>query len=207
MLPARADVLFRAALPFWDLFLRLTVAALLGGVVGFERERHEKPAVLAHTQVGHSQLGGVRGDRGRGARADFRRLRPRAARSDAGDRGRDRRHRLPRCRQHHSKPGDVRGLTTAASVWISGALGAACGVAMYRVAIVTTAFALVTLWLVGVVQKRCCTTIARARTPAPTAVQIEARGAALPARARPSVVKQRQCSEAATLGRASPAGR
>lgn len=143
-----------AALPFWDLFLRLTVAALLGGVIGFERERHEKPAGLrthmlvtlgsaAFVVIGVEVLGQI------SEGYDHARLDPtRVIEGVIGGIG------FLGAGSIIQSRGDVRGLTTAASVWISGALGAACGVAMYRIAIVTTAFALVTLWLVGVVQKK-----------------------------------------------------
>jgi putative Mg2+ transporter-C (MgtC) family protein len=45
----------------------------------------------------------------------------------------------------HSKK-QVSGLTTAASVWATAAIGAACGLGSYRIAYVLMAFVLVTLW-------------------------------------------------------------
>ena len=41
--------------------------------------------------------------------------------------------------------GKVRGLTTAAAVWIAGALGIACGVGAWRVVLISTLLALVVL--------------------------------------------------------------
>ncbi len=50
--------------------------------------------------------------------------------------------------------GQVRGVTTAASVWVSGALGAAAGMGAYVVASVAMLLAFLTLVLVGKLEHR-----------------------------------------------------
>lgn len=44
----------------------------------------------------------------------------------------------------------VRGLTTAAGLWVTAAIGLACGVGMYAIAIVTTVLVLVSLGLINI---------------------------------------------------------
>lgn len=54
--------------------------------------------------------------------------------------------------------GQVRGLTTGASLWLAGAVGAGCGVGAYSIAVVATVFALVVLialrWLEDHIPKK-----------------------------------------------------
>jgi putative Mg2+ transporter-C (MgtC) family protein len=50
--------------------------------------------------------------------------------------------------------GDVRGLTTGASIWLSGALGLACGGGYYVIAGITLALALVILAVLGFIEAR-----------------------------------------------------
>jgi putative Mg2+ transporter-C (MgtC) family protein len=49
--------------------------------------------------------------------------------------------------------GNVTGMTTAASVWIAGALGAGAGMGAYFVAVVATVLALFTLRLLPLVER------------------------------------------------------
>ena len=44
----------------------------------------------------------------------------------------------------------VRGLTTAAGVWVTAAIGLACGIGMYLVAVITTAIVIASLGLINV---------------------------------------------------------
>lgn len=44
--------------------------------------------------------------------------------------------------------GNVKGLTTGASIWLSGAIGLACGLGLWSVAILATSAGVVILWLV-----------------------------------------------------------
>ena len=50
--------------------------------------------------------------------------------------------------------GSVKGITTAATIWVVGAFGIACGLGYYVLAGVNLGFALVILTLVGMVEKR-----------------------------------------------------
>ncbi len=50
--------------------------------------------------------------------------------------------------------GYVHGITTAATVWVVGALGVACGLGLYKIAVVGTAFALTILLVIGVLESK-----------------------------------------------------
>jgi putative Mg2+ transporter-C (MgtC) family protein len=132
-------------IPLVESVLRLVLAILVGGAVGWERERQDKPAgIRTHVLValgsatfmllgldvserfaelhGHAALDptrvlqGVVGGIGfLGAGAIIK-------------------------SSHH-----VTGMTTAASVWVAGALGASAGLGVYLIAVAATAFALLTL--------------------------------------------------------------
>lgn len=52
----------------------------------------------------------------------------------------------------HSR-GNVHGLTTGAGMWAAGAIGVACGAGFFRIALVATAFAVVILSVVAVVER------------------------------------------------------
>ncbi|MEE8470147.1 MAG: MgtC/SapB family protein [Dehalococcoidia bacterium] len=124
-----------------DLVLRLLIAALLGGLIGYERERAEKPAGFrTHLLVcvgatlftvasihGFGVLGGLGSDPSRvaagivvgigflGAGTILR-----------GERG-------------------ITGLTTAATIWAVSAIGLAVGAGLYLAAVVTAIILLIAL--------------------------------------------------------------
>lgn len=50
--------------------------------------------------------------------------------------------------------GDVKGLTTGASIWLSGAIGLACGGGYYVLAAITVAMALIVLALLGLFERK-----------------------------------------------------
>lgn len=50
--------------------------------------------------------------------------------------------------------GAVFGITTGTSLWLAGALGVACGLGEFALAVVTTALGLVVLWLLGWAESR-----------------------------------------------------
>lgn len=120
-----------------DMVLRLIMAAIMGGLIGFEREYAEKPAglrTLILVCVG-SALFTIAGIYGFGDKADAARI---AAGAVAGIgflgagtilRG----------------GGVVVGITTAATIWGVAAVGLALGAGLYLVAIVTTIIMLITL--------------------------------------------------------------
>lgn len=57
--------------------------------------------------------------------------------------------------------GSVQGITTGASLWLAGALGVACGVGFYGIAILTAVFGFVVLALIGWIERRVEQTAAR----------------------------------------------
>jgi putative Mg2+ transporter-C (MgtC) family protein len=132
--------------PELDLVLRLVIAALLGGLVGFEREHADKPAGLRTLLLvcTGSALFTVASKFGFGEGADASRV---AAGIVAGIgflgagtilRGK----------------GEVIGITTAATIWAVAAVGLAVGAGLYLVAIVTTAIVLVALRLLAAPRHR-----------------------------------------------------
>lgn len=50
--------------------------------------------------------------------------------------------------------GEVKGLTTGAGMWLSGAIGLACGLGLLRLALLATALALIVLWLLHLLEMR-----------------------------------------------------
>jgi len=128
-----------------ELILRLFVSVLLGGLVGLERERHNRPAGLrTHILVclgsalimivsfaGFSGTFGFSGDPARIAAQVV---------SGIGFLGAGTILR---------QGGFVRGLTTAASLWVVAAVGLSVGIGLYLPAVLTTIFVLGCLWLLN----------------------------------------------------------
>ena len=121
--------------------IKLVVAVLLGGILGFEREVHDKPAGLranilicvgstlfmsVSTAFGDTRIGAqiITGIGFLGAGAVL-----------------------------HSH-GFVLGLTTAATIWVVAGVGMALGSGMYMVAVFTTAMSLVTLYFLTFIEDR-----------------------------------------------------
>lgn len=50
--------------------------------------------------------------------------------------------------------GEIRGLTTGAGLWLAGAIGLACGLGFWPIALIAAFLALIVLWLLGVVERR-----------------------------------------------------
>ncbi|NLM45686.1 MAG: MgtC/SapB family protein [Firmicutes bacterium] len=128
-----------------ELVLRLFVSVLLGGLVGLERERHNRPAGLrTHILVclgsalimivsfaGFSGAFGFSGDPARIAAQVV---------SGIGFLGAGTILR---------QGGFVRGLTTAASLWVVAAIGLSVGIGLYLPAVLTTVLILMCLWLLN----------------------------------------------------------
>ncbi len=126
-----------------DFIVRLTAAALLGGLLGLEREIHGRPAgfrthllvslgagafmIMSPLVAGMSQ--GFPGDPGRIAAQIV---------SGIGFLGAG----------AIVKEGvNIRGLTTAACLWVAAAIGMACGAALYAEAILISILAIIALVL------------------------------------------------------------
>ena len=124
------------------ILVRLLMAALLGGVLGYERERHGKAAgVRTHMLVAMGaalfvlvpQQGGMEV-------ADMSRV-IQGIVTGVGFLG------AGAIIKRQSEE-DVQGLTTAAGVWMTAAIGIACGLGRETTAVLSTLLALVVLGLV-----------------------------------------------------------
>ncbi|HSW36698.1 MAG TPA: MgtC/SapB family protein [Candidatus Limnocylindrales bacterium] len=136
----------------WEISIRLFLAVFLGGLVGFERERLNRPAglrthilvcagaalimmVSAYGFVDHAAAG-IISDPGRIAAQVV---------TGVGFLG------AGTILQHR---GSVRGLTTAASIWVVSGIGLAIGIGFYAGAVVTTFFVLLSLIFVRRAEKK-----------------------------------------------------
>jgi putative Mg2+ transporter-C (MgtC) family protein len=122
-----------------DMMLRLVMAALIGGIIGFEREHAEKPVglrTLALVCVG-SALFTVASIYGFGETSDAARV---AAGIVAGI------GFLGAGTIIRGEKG-VLGITTAATIWAVAAIGLALGAGLYVVAVVTAVLSLIVLRL------------------------------------------------------------
>ena len=122
-----------------DMVLRLVMAALIGGIIGFEREHAEKPVglrTLALVCVG-SALFTVASIYGFGETSDAARV---AAGIVAGI------GFLGAGTIIRGEKG-VLGITTAATIWAVAAIGLALGAGLYLVAVVTAVLSLIFLRL------------------------------------------------------------
>lgn len=137
-------------LPWTDVLLRLTLASVSGILLGLEREWKEKPAglrthmlvalaaacftVLA-TEIFYTQLA-VSGNQ---TAVDTTRVIEGVIAGVA----------FLGAGTIIKGSGDIKGLTTGASVWVAGALGVACGGGYYVPALFTLGFALLALYVLG----------------------------------------------------------
>lgn len=136
------------AFPWWDVILRLSLAIVLGGAIGLNRERAHKPAgVKTHLMVslGSALIMMVSIDMfqryiGLSQNIDPGRI---AAQVITGV------GFLGAGTIIHAEGGLIKGLTTAASIWTVAGIGLACGGGMYFLAIVASALAIFTLALVN----------------------------------------------------------
>ena len=135
-----------------DITLRLTVAMLLGGVIGFEREYRAKDAGFrTHFLVAlGSALFCIVSQYGFGFELkDSSRVAAQVV-SGIGFLG---------AGTIIFQKNVVRGLTTAAGLWVTAAIGLACGTGMYLPAVVTTLMVLVGLEILSVIIPRVSTSV------------------------------------------------
>jgi len=137
-------------IPIWEVVVRLFLAVVLGGAIGYQREVAEKPAGLRthalvslgsaifmivstdiqpifgieRTDITRIAAGVVTGIGFLGAGAIIR------------------------------QGSVVRGLTTAASIWVVAAVGLAAGGGLYATSIIATVFALITLTTLIYIEQR-----------------------------------------------------
>lgn len=138
----------------WEASLRLIVAALVGGVVGFDRELRDKPAGLrTHMLISlaagvftllalelHQQLARANEHSGSDPIRIIEAVTSGVAFLAAGAIIQSR--------------GAVQGITTGANMWLAGALGVACGAGFYALAFVGTVLAVLILTLLRAVEAR-----------------------------------------------------
>lgn len=135
-----------------DITLRLAVAMLLGGVIGFEREYRAKDAGFrTHFLVAlGSALFCIVSQYGFGFELkDSSRVAAQVV-SGIGFLG---------AGTIIFQKNVVRGLTTAAGLWVTAAIGLACGTGMYLPAIVTTLMVLIGLEILSVIIPRVSTSV------------------------------------------------
>lgn len=136
-----------------EVAIRLSAAVAVGGAVGWERERHDKPAGLrTHILVSLGsatfmllgfEVGGHLAPRYGEAGLDPTRVLQGVV-GGIGFLGAGAiiRHGI-----------NVRGLTTAASLWVVAAIGVSVGAGMYVLAIATTALVILALWPLSQVKR------------------------------------------------------
>lgn len=140
--------------PFWSIALRLALATLLGALIGFEREWHRHPAglrthilvclaaataaVLAIeiTHMAPFEEDSIRVDPIRLIEAVTAGVAFLAAGFIVFSRG------------------EVHGLTTAAGMWLAGAVGLASGLGFWQIALLSTFLGVVVLSMLGLLEAR-----------------------------------------------------
>ncbi|MBR1769546.1 MAG: MgtC/SapB family protein [Bacteroidales bacterium] len=137
----------------WDFIIRLCAATFLGGVIGLEREYHAKEAgfrthvlvalgsalFMIISQYGFSAFLGMKS-----VSFDPSRIASQVV-TGIGFIGAG-----TIIFQHKF----IRGLTTAAGIWVTGAIGLACGAGLYTLSFITTALVILTLGLLNLILKR-----------------------------------------------------
>ena len=168
-----------------EVLLRLALAAALGGAIGFERELREREAGLrTHTLVSVGSalftIAGAYGFRDFHGSFDPTRVAAQIV-TGIGFLGAG-----AIIRQGLS----VRGLTTAATLWVVAAIGLASGAGYYSAAVITTALVLLSLWPLRIVayrvmirfrpeNERLVAQLPSGESPGPLIAQLEALGASL----------------------------
>jgi len=121
----------------WQLFGRIVLAAVLGTLLGWEREHEGKPAGMrTHGMVAvGAALFTIVSLHGFGGAGDPARVAAQIV-TGVGFLGAG-------AILHHRD--SIRGLTTAATLWVTAAIGTAVGTGMYVMSIVSAAFAFLLL--------------------------------------------------------------
>lgn len=131
------------SLGYLDVFLRLGAAVLVGAVIGFDREIRDKPAglrTLTLVSLGSAvfTLTGLDSGAVDSTSRVIQGIVTGVGFLGAGT--------IIRGRTEES----VRGLTTAASVWLAAAIGVACGLAYWPLVLLASVFGLLVLMLEGI---------------------------------------------------------
>ena len=131
------------SLGYLDVFFRLGAAVLVGAVIGFDREIRDKPAglrTLTLVSLGSAVFTLTAIDSGAvdSASRVIQGIVTGIGFLGAGT--------IIRGKTEES----VRGLTTAASVWLAAAIGVACGLAYWPLVLLASVFGLLVLMLEGI---------------------------------------------------------
>jgi len=133
---------------FATVVIRVIASVLLGGIVGIERKRAGKPAGLrTHILVSLGTTLVVLACAGSGMNMDGLSRVIQGIVTGIGFVGAGSILKLDQER-------DIRGLTTAAGLWLTAAIGVACGLGALGVAVIGAVLALIILALEGAFQKR-----------------------------------------------------
>jgi putative Mg2+ transporter-C (MgtC) family protein len=175
------------SLSWEEVLLRLVLAAALGGAVGLEREFREREAGFrTHTLVSLGAalftIAGAYGFRDFHGSVDPTRVAAQIV-TGIGFLGAGAIIRMGL---------SVRGLTTAATLWVVAAVGLTCGAGYYSAAVITTAIVLLSLWPLRIVAYRVLTRfrpeterlmaqLPSGESPAPLIGELEGLGAKLQA--------------------------
>ena len=128
--------------------LRMVVAVLLGGLVGIQREKSGKPAgVRTHMLVSLATAVVVLACAGMGMAYDAQSRVIQGIVTGIGFIGAGSILKL-------SEERDIQGLTTAAGLWLTAAIGIACGVGTIGIALITAVVTVGVLALAGVIESR-----------------------------------------------------
>lgn len=128
--------------------LRMVVAVLLGGLVGMQREHAGKPAgVRTHMLVSLATALVVLACAGMGMQFDAQSRVIQGIVTGIGFIGAGSILKL-------SEERDIQGLTTAAGLWLTAAIGIACGVGTIGIALITAVVTVGVLALAGVIETR-----------------------------------------------------
>lgn len=140
------------SLSLLDTVVRFCAALLFGGILGWNRERLGKPAGLrTHIMVTLGACGflllGVELLAGVSDRYDSPLDPTRVLQGVVGGIG------FLGAGSIIQNKGEVEGITTAATIWVAGAVGAGCGMGQFLVAGILVVLAISTLWLLAKVEK------------------------------------------------------
>ena len=129
-----------------EILLRLGIAALIGAAIGLDREVRHKSAgfrtiAIVCVGVALATLTASGTDPGAASRVI------QGALAGIGFLGAG-------VIVHHAKDSGVEGLTTAAAIWTSAALGAACGLGHWPAALIAAAIVIFLLAVGGAIERR-----------------------------------------------------
>ena len=133
-------------LSVWEMILRVGLAVLLGGAIGWDRERHDKAAgictmILVSAGACGIMLSGMELVASAWS-ADVRFDPLRVISGVIGGVG------FLGAGAIIQSGGTIKGMTTAATIWTAAGIGVTTGAGLYRLALVLTAFVLLTLVVV-----------------------------------------------------------